>query len=173
MYVSADMVARGRGERKGMLVKKYQRVRVTNYLCKYNSSVSTRDTYLIDRRHGMTACLDCWAMGTKWKYCSTEKKKYSVLGRLEQLRAGQKSLALARWAQRSNKGRTPFIRTLWVSICLSLKLLLPAINCRRCRYYRGLTFPGIVVAGDKFVALSWNRWKSGTRLNHRCQRHRW
>jgi hypothetical protein len=46
-----------------MLVKKYQRVSVTNYLSEYNSSVSTRDTYLKDRRHGMTVGPACWATG--------------------------------------------------------------------------------------------------------------
>ncbi len=53
----------------------------------------------------------CWAMGTKEvKYQSVQwGKKYFVLGRLEK----------PRQAQWTNKGKTPFICTLWVLIQLS------------------------------------------------------
>jgi hypothetical protein len=54
---------------------------------------------------------------------------------------------------------------------LSPVFLLQAINYCRCCCYQRLTIAGVIVTGDKFTVEYWNRWKSGTRLNHQCQWH--
>jgi hypothetical protein len=49
--------------------------------------ISTQRHILRERRPSATACPDCWAMEThKVKKCAVRKKKYFVLGLLEQLR---------------------------------------------------------------------------------------
>ncbi len=49
--------------------------------------ISTQRHVLRERRPSATACPDCWAMETqKVKKCAVRKKKYFVLGWLEQLR---------------------------------------------------------------------------------------
>ncbi len=106
-------------------------------------------------------------------YCSTERKKIFFNWPTRAAKGRTKISCTATTSPMKQQRKTPFIRTLWVSNCFnSPQLKLPAINCRRFRCDRGLIIAGFVVTGDKFIALSWNRWKSGTRPNHWGKRHR-
>ncbi len=66
----------------------------------------------------LLAQLTGWWGQRNWKSVQW-KKKYFVLGRLEQLRQKKSSCTIARQAQRNNQGRAPFICTLWVPVHLS------------------------------------------------------
>jgi hypothetical protein len=59
----------------------------TNKCHAFGREISTKRHILKERRPSATACPDCWAMETnKVKKCAVRKKKYFVLGLLEQLR---------------------------------------------------------------------------------------
>ncbi len=96
--------------------------------------------------------------GTEIVY--SEEKKNFVLGRLEQPRyCRTKSPVLARQAQRTNQGKTPFICTPWVAIHLSFNSqqgpLLSSLSARDwCDSGRLQTFRNVPAAAPGIVRIS-------------------
>ncbi len=93
---------------------------------------------LRDLRPSTTACPVCWAMGDKrTETVYGEVKKYFVCWPTRAATAEQIYLVPTRPAQRNNQGRTPFISTLWVPICLSFNSQqgppLFSLSGRTCR----------------------------------------
>ena len=101
-----------------LLILTWQQIRYAEHIYIY-PDVGIPETHTKrDRRPSTAACPSCWAMGQMHWNSVWWEKKYFALGRIEQTKAGQKSLAPALQAQPTSQGRTPFICTLWVPITL-------------------------------------------------------